>query len=144
MKKISINWISEEITVLKITARRRRSDRTTEMQSIYFKELQVDQELNWIIRKGHFWCIWWYFWWNIISFWQFWSSDFLMICSPEFLMKWFIRNSNENPTCLKSQLYPATNDRSMTLLVIMITNATWTMDSMNMSNCYFMQDLLHE
>ena len=101
MKKITINWISEEITVLKITTRRRRSDGTTEMQSIYFKESQVDQELKKIIREGHFWWIWWYFWWNIISFWRFWSSDFLMICSPEFLMKWFIRNSDENPTCLK-------------------------------------------
>ena len=86
----------KKITVLKNTARWRKSVGTTEKQSIYYKESQVDQELIWIIREGRFWWIWW----SSVSD-KFWSSDFLMICSPEFLMKWFIRNSDESPTCLK-------------------------------------------
>ena len=60
----------KKITVLKNTARWRKSVGTTEKQSIYYKESQVDKELIWIIRESRFWWIWWYFWWNIISFWQ--------------------------------------------------------------------------
>ena len=56
----------KKITVLKNTARWRKTVGTTKKQSIYYKESQVDQELIWIIREGHFWWIWW----NIISFWQ--------------------------------------------------------------------------
>ena len=112
MKKISINWISEEITILKITTRRRRSDRTTEMQSIYFKESQVDRELIWIIREGHFWWIWWYFWWNIISFWQILiiklSDDLFTRISDEVVYQKF----RWIPHLSKTKLYPATNDRS--------------------------------